>query len=41
MTVPERALELALTAAQAAADKKAEDVVVIDVGDQLVITDAS
>ncbi|MDR7278631.1 ribosome silencing factor [Catenuloplanes atrovinosus] len=40
MTVPERALELALTAAQAAADKKAEDVVVIDVGDQLVITDA-
>ncbi|WP_033340071.1 ribosome silencing factor [Catenuloplanes japonicus] len=40
MTVPERALELALAAAQAAADKKAEDVVVIDVGDQLPITDA-
>jgi ribosome-associated protein len=28
-----------LTAAQAAADKKAEDVVLLDVGDQLVITD--
>ncbi len=40
VTVPERALELALAAAQAAADKKAEDVVVIDVGDQLPITDA-
>jgi ribosome-associated protein len=31
---------LALTAAQAAADKKAEDIVIIDVADQLVITDA-
>ena len=41
-TVPatERALELALAAAQAAADKKAEDIVIIDVADQLVITDA-
>jgi ribosome-associated protein len=36
----ERAVELALTAAQAAADKKAQDIVIIDVGDQLVITDA-
>jgi ribosome-associated protein len=36
----ERARELALVAAQAAADKKAEDVVILDVGDQLVITDA-
>jgi ribosome-associated protein len=35
----ERSRELALTAAQAAADKKAEDVVLIDVADQLVITD--
>jgi ribosome-associated protein len=36
----ERAVELALTAAQAAADKKAENIVVLDVSDQLVITDA-
>ena len=36
----ERALELALAAAQAAADKKAEDIVILDVADQLVITDA-
>jgi ribosome-associated protein len=35
----EHARELALVAAQAAADKKAEDVVILDVGDQLVITD--
>jgi ribosome-associated protein len=35
----ERARELALAAAQAAADKKAQDIVVLDVGDQLVITD--
>jgi ribosome-associated protein len=33
-------VELALTAAQAAADKKAEDIVLLDVADQLVITDA-
>jgi len=31
---------MALTAAQAAADKKAEDIVILDVADQLVITDA-
>src|SRR5262249_53058315 len=35
----ERARELALTAAQAAADKKAQDIVILDVADQLVITD--
>jgi ribosome-associated protein len=35
----ERAVELALTAAQAAADKKAHDIVILDVADQLVITD--
>ena len=40
MSVTERALELAMTAAQAAADKKAQDIVVIDVGEQLAITDA-
>jgi ribosome-associated protein len=36
----ERAIELALTAAQAAADKKADDIVILDVTDQLVLTDA-
>jgi ribosome-associated protein len=36
----ERARELALTAAQAAADKKARDVVILDVADTIVITDA-
>jgi ribosome-associated protein len=36
----ERATELALAAAQAAADKKAQDIVILDVADQLVITDA-
>jgi ribosome-associated protein len=40
LPVSERALELAMTAAQAAADKKAQDITVIDVGDQLAITDA-
>lgn len=40
MPASERARELALTAAQAAADKKAHDIVIIDVGEQLVITDA-
>nr|MDT0662364.1 ribosome silencing factor [Micromonospora sp. DSM 115978] len=39
MTASERALELALTAAQAAADKKAQDIVILDVSDQLAITD--
>ena len=40
MPVTERALELAMAAAQAAADKKAQDIVVIDVAEQLAITDA-
>ena len=40
MPASERAIELALTAAQAAADKKAENIVVLDVSDHLVITDA-
>lgn len=39
MPASERAVELAMAAAQAAADKKAHDIVVIDVGDQLAITD--
>ena len=39
MPATERAIELALAAAQAAADKKADDIVIIDVADQLVITD--
>ncbi|MBO0870363.1 MAG: ribosome silencing factor [Micromonosporaceae bacterium] len=39
MPASERAIELALAAAQAAADKKAENIVIIDVADQLVITD--
>jgi len=40
VTVSERAHELAIAAAQAAADKKAQDIAIIDVGDQLAITDA-
>ena len=40
MPASERAVELALAAAQAAADKKANDIVILDVADQLVITDA-
>ena len=40
MPATDRAIEMALTAAQAAADKKAQDIVVLDVADQLVITDA-
>lgn len=39
MTATEHALELARVAAAAAADKKARDIVVLDVSDQLVITD--
>jgi len=35
----ERAVELALTAAQAAADKKAEKIIALDVSEHLVITD--
>ena len=40
MPATERAVELALTAAQAAADKKAQEILILDVADQLVITDA-
>jgi len=40
VTASERALELVTAAAQAAADKKAQDIAIIDVADQLVITDA-
>lgn len=40
MRASERANELALAAAEAAADKKAQDIVILDVTDQLVITDA-
>ena len=39
MAATDDARELALVAAEAAADKKASDVVVLDVSDQLVITD--
>lgn len=39
MTASPRALELARAAANAAADKLATDIVVLDVSDQLVITD--
>lgn len=39
MVATENARSLALVAAQAAADKKAQDLVLLDVSDQLVITD--
>ena len=39
MPASERAVELALTAAQAAADKKAEKIIALDVSEHLVITD--
>ena len=40
VSATERAAELALAAAQAAADKKAENIVLLDVSEQLAITDA-
>jgi ribosome-associated protein len=40
VTVSPRAHELAVAAAEAAADKLADDILAFDVGDQLVITDA-
>ena len=40
MTATDRALELARTAAEAASDKLAENIIAFDVSDQLVITDA-
>lgn len=39
MTASERAVELAQVAAQAAADKVARDIAIIDVSERLVITD--
>ncbi|WP_322747261.1 MULTISPECIES: ribosome silencing factor, partial [unclassified Frankia] len=39
MTASPRAVELALEAAQAAADKLARDIVVLDVSERLAITD--
>ncbi len=39
MSASERAIELALAAAQAAADKLAHDILLLDVSEQLVITD--
>jgi ribosome-associated protein len=40
MTASDRAVELATAAAQAAADKLATDIVLLDVSERLVITDA-
>ncbi len=40
MSATDHALELVQTAARAASDKLAEDIVAFDVSDQLVITDA-
>jgi ribosome-associated protein len=40
VSASERALELAAVAAEAAADKLADNIVAIDVSDRLVITDA-
>ncbi|MDP9432780.1 MAG: ribosome silencing factor [Actinomycetota bacterium] len=39
MTATPRAIELAIAAAEAASDKIAQDVLVLDVSEQLVITD--
>ena len=39
MTASERAISLAFTVAEAAADKLAADIVIIDVSERLVITD--
>lgn len=40
MTASDRAVELVLAAADAAADLKAQEIIALDVSDQLVITDA-
>lgn len=40
MTASDQAIKLAVAAAQAAADKLATDIVLLDVSDRLVITDA-
>jgi ribosome-associated protein len=39
VTASDRAVELGLAAAQAAADKQASDILLLDVSEQLVITD--
>jgi ribosome-associated protein len=39
VTATERAVELAVTAARAASDRKAEEVLALDVSEQLVLTD--
>lgn len=39
MTATERAKELAVIAAKAASDKKADDLIALDVSEQLVLTD--
>ena len=39
MTATEASIELATIAAQAAADKKATDILLVDVSDRLAITD--
>ena len=39
MTASDRSVEIALAAAQAAADKLAQDILLLDVSEQLVITD--
>ena len=39
MTATERAVELAITAARAASDLKADEIIALDVSEQLVLTD--
>ncbi|MCB7137974.1 ribosome silencing factor [Cellulosimicrobium marinum] len=39
MTATERAVELAVVAARAASDRKAEEIIALDVSEQLVLTD--
>ncbi|HUX71272.1 MAG TPA: ribosome silencing factor [Cellulomonadaceae bacterium] len=39
MTATDRAIELAIAAARAASDRKAEEIIALDVSEQLVLTD--
>lgn len=39
MTATERAIELAVAAARAASDRKAQEIIALDVSEQLVLTD--
>ena len=39
MPAPERAVELAIAAARAASDRKAQEIIALDVSSQLVLTD--